>query len=158
MSERILYLVLVIIGALSYTISVFSPLFSVSEFYIFSDTLTIYSIVNTLYVSQEWLLFLVIFIFGVVFPLAKYMLLLLYGLCIDSRKLSSNIIQILEIMSKWAMLDVFVIAILIASIKLKSLASAETHYGLYLFISSIVIAIICTYIYKRLLVQKQKSL
>lgn len=101
----------------------------------------------SLFHSGEWLLFLAIFIFALLFPSAKYTLLLIYGI-LFKYKPSNKMICLLEAVSKWAMLDVFIIAILIASIKLKALASAQTHYGLYLFSLSVLIAIGCTYFYK----------
>jgi len=139
---------LVVVGIISYIFSLFSPLFSINEFYIFKDTLTIYSVMLSLFHSGEWLLFLAIFIFALLLPSVKYILLLIYGILFNSYKPSNRIICLLEAVSKWAMLDVFIIAILITSIKLKALASAQTHYGVYLFALSVLIAIACTYVYK----------
>lgn len=148
MNKRSIYLLLVTLGIISYIFSLFSPLLSINEFYIFKDTLTIYSVMLSLFHGGEWLLFLAIFIFALLFPSAKYVLLLIYGIVFNSYKPSNKMIRMLETISKWAMLDVFIIAILIASIKLKAFASAQTHYGLYLFAVSVLIAIGCTYFYK----------
>lgn len=151
MNKRYIYLLLVMVGAIAFVFSLFSPLLSIREFYIFRDTLTIYSVMQALFASGEWLLFLAIFIFGLLLPLAKYALLFVYGIVSNDYKPENKIIHLLEGVSKWAMLDVFIIAILIASIKLKSTASAQTHYGLYLFALSILIAVVCTYFYKHIL-------
>ena len=148
MNRRYIYLLLVSSGVVCYVLSLFSPLLSISEFYIFSETLTIYSVMQSLYWGGEWLLFLAIFIFALLLPSAKYTLLLLYGIYLNSYKPSNKIITVLEAVSKWAMLDVFIVAILIAGIKLKALSSAQTHYGLYLFVVSVLIAIASTYFYK----------
>jgi len=59
----------------------------------------------------------------------------------------------LEAVSKWAMLDVFVVALFVASIKLKVFASAETHYGLYLFVAAVLLSMICSSLQKRLAVK-----
>ena len=103
---------------------------------------------QTLFWSGEWLLFLAIFVFALLLPAAKYALLLIYGAYLNSYQPSNRIILTLEAVSKWAMLDVFIIAILIAGIKLKALSAAQTHYGLYLFVISVLIAIASTYYYK----------
>jgi len=151
LNTRYIYLTLVIVGGVAFVFSLFSPLLSISEFYIFSDTLTIYSAMKSLFNSGEWLLFSAIFIFAFVLPLAKYILLFVYGFFGNAGVSSSRVIHLLEMVSKWAMLDIFIIAILIASIKLKSTASAQTHYGLYLFALSVLMATICTYYYKHIL-------
>jgi len=148
LNKRFIYLLLVTLGIISYIFSLFSPLLSINEFYIFKDTLTIYSVMLSLFHGGEWLLFLAIFIFALLLPSVKYTLLLIYGVLLNSYKSSNRVISFLEAVSKWAMLDVFIIAILIASIKLKTLAAAQTHYGLYLFTLSVLIAIACTYFYK----------
>ena len=110
---------------------------------------------QTLFNSREWLLFLALFIFAFLLPSLKYMLLLIYGLLLGRHQPSKKVISVLEAISKWAMLDVFIIAILIASIKLKSLAAAQTHYGLYLFMFAVLVAMGCTYYYKHVLSQSK---
>ena len=145
------------VGIISYVLSLFSPLLSINEFYIFKDTLTIYSVMLSLFHSGEWLLFLAIFIFALLLPSAKYLLLLIYGILLNSYKPTNRVTCLLEAISKWAMLDVFIIAILIASIKLKAFASAQTHYGLYLFVLSVLIAILCTYFYKYSFIKAEQS-
>ena len=44
------------------------------------------------------------------------------------------------------MLDVFVVAILVASIKLGALAKVEIHYGLYTFATSVLLIMLTTYL------------
>ena len=129
-----------------YVMSLFSPLISISEFYIFSETLTFYSIMRTLFYGGEWLLFLAVFIFAFVLPSIKYIVLLMYG--IKHKLLSNKKLILLEAISKWAMLDVFIIAILIATIKIKSLTAAQTHYGLYLFVMAVLTAMACSHFYR----------
>ncbi len=145
------------LGIIAYLVSLFSPLLTISELYIFSNTLTIYSMMETLVSSGEWLLFIAIFIFALVLPSLKYLLLLIYGIYLNSLTPSSKIITILEAVSKWAMLDVFIIALLISSIKLKSLASAQTHYGIYLFVTAVLIAMLCSFLYKRIHASKSDA-
>jgi len=148
LSKRFIYNLLVGVGIVSYYASLFSPLLSISEFYIFSDTLSFYSILRALFYGEEWLLFLVVFIFAFLLPSLKYMLLLIYGIFIQKLNPSNRLLIILEAISKWAMLDVFIIAIIISAIKMKALTSAQTHFGLYLFVIAVLIAIACTYYHK----------
>jgi len=155
LNYRPVYLATVTLGLALYIVSLFSPLLSVSEFYIFRDTLTIYSVLSILINDSEWLLFFIIAIFAIALPSLKYALLLLYGLPSRSRALSGFMRTALEAVSKWAMLDVFIVAVLVAGIKLKSFASAETHYGLYLFVISVLISMICTYLHKHLLIKRE---
>lgn len=158
MNKRYIYNLLVFIGIISYLVSLFSPLLSISEFYIFSDTLSLMSISRTLFSSGEWLLFFAIFIFGFLLPSIKYLLLLLYGMFPNNFAPTDKTLSFLEGISKWAMLDVFIIAILIASIKIKSLTTAHTHYGLYLFAVAVIIAMACSSYYKNVLHNTNENL
>jgi paraquat-inducible protein A len=148
---RFIYLLLVIVGVVIFVCSIFSPLLSISEFYIFTNTLSIKSALLTLLRQDEWLLFIVILCFTIVLPGIKYMLLIIGG--IKPKLLSKHSFRMLEAISKWAMLDVFIVAVVIASVKLKVFASAETHYGLYMFVSSVLLSIICASIQNHLIVR-----
>ncbi len=152
LNVRFIYLLLVGLGLAIFVASIFSPLLSISELYIFTNTVSIQSALVTLLTEGEWLLFFIILTFTIVLPSIKYTLLVIGGL--KPNLLSSNKFKLLEGISKWAMLDVFIVAVIVASIKLKLFASAETHYGLYLFVTAVLLSIICASIHKHLIIQR----
>ena len=45
---------------------------------------------------------------------------------------------------KWSMLDVFVVAILVVSVKLGAIASVEMRYGLYAFAAAVILKMYVT--------------
>lgn len=153
MNFRIVYLLLVILGVVIFFSSIFSPLLSISELYMFTSTVSIYSALVTLIREGEWLLFIIILVFTIILPSIKYALLLSSG--VKPNLLSSDSIKLLEVISRWAMLDVFIVAVIVASVKLKLFASAETHYGLYLFVTAVLLSILCASIQRRLVVKDQ---
>jgi paraquat-inducible protein A len=150
---RIVYLLLVILGVVIFFSSIFSPLLSISELYMFTSTVSIYSALVTFIREGEWLLFIIILVFTIILPSIKYALLLSSG--VKPNLLSSDSIKLLEVISRWAMLDVFIVAVIVASVKLKLFASAETHYGLYLFVTAVLLSILCASIQRRLVVKDQ---
>ncbi len=85
-------------------------------------------------------------------PAVKYSLLIANVLKLHVP--SSNSYKVLEVISKWAMLDVFVVAVIIASVKLKLFAQAQTHYGLYLFVVAVILSIVCAHLQKHILADK----
>ena len=153
MNFRIVYLLLVILGVVIFFSSIFSPLLSISELYMFTSTVSIYSALVTFIREGEWLLFIIILVFTIILPSIKYALLLSSG--VKPNLLSSDSIKLLEVISRWAMLDVFIVAVIVASVKLKLFASAETHYGLYLFVTAVLLSILCASIQRRLVVKDQ---
>tara|TARA_R110002049_G_scaffold252264_1_gene427021 strand:- start:156011 stop:156469 length:459 start_codon:yes stop_codon:yes gene_type:complete len=149
LNTKIIYLISVGIGIVIFIVSIFSPLLSISELYIFTNTISIYSALLILLSENEWLLFAIILVFTVILPSIKYMLLVIGGL--NPSLLSERGFSILETISKWAMLDVFIVAVIVASVKLKLFASAQTHYGLYLFVIAVLLSIFCASIRKHLI-------
>ena len=137
------------LGIFIFIASIFSPLLSISELYFFTSTVSIYSALFTLLSEGEWLLFSIILIFTIVLPSIKYALLVISGL--KPKLLSAKSFKLLEVISRWAMLDVFIVAIIVASVKLKLFASAQTHYGLYLFVAAVLLSILCANIHKKLI-------
>ena len=75
----------------------------------------------------------VVFFWSVVFPVAK--LGLLYGIWFGriGRKRRAFVLKWLDILGKWSMLDVYIVAILIVAVKLGPLAEVRVEPGLYVF-------------------------
>ncbi|MBI4354419.1 MAG: paraquat-inducible protein A [Candidatus Omnitrophica bacterium] len=86
----------------------------------------------------------VLFFFSMVFPIAK---LLILGwvwwirLAEDERQ---RLLHWLEMLGKWSMLDVFVVAILIVLVKLGPLAKVEPRDGVYFFCAAIIVSMLAT--------------
>ena len=50
----------------------------------------------------------------------------------------------MHLYGKWSMLDVFVVAVLLASVKLGALAQVQIHSGLYAFAASVLLTMLIT--------------
>ena len=94
--------------------------------------------------SGDWLLATILFFFSMVFPFAKLFSLALLWY----RKLSEDdrqkTLHWLEILGKWSMLDVFVVAILIVAAKLRDLTQVQPRIGIYLFGLAIILSMLVT--------------
>jgi len=119
---------------------VFAPLLTLKKFFIFSNTVSLAASLRQLFAEGYYGLFLLIFLFSIVMPLVKLMLLFLAanggrrGAAVHQRYL-----HWLARYGKWSMLDVFVVAVLLASVKLGDVAAVQIHYGLYAFALSVLI-------------------
>ena len=116
------------------------PLISVAKFYIFENQVSLWSGTVGLFMEGEWFLGLILFSFSILFPAAKnlLMLALLHGLP-AARQRTRSVMHTLSILGKWSMLDVFIVAILVCSIKLGLLADTEVMVGVYCFASSVLL-------------------
>lgn len=116
-----------------------TPILSVEKFWFFRNEVSMWSGMQALFAQGEVLLGGVILVFALVFPVAKNLLLLavLHGLA-PFREYGGRIAHWLAILGKWSMLDVFIVAIVVTSVKLGALAEARTGAGLYFFLVSVI--------------------
>jgi len=120
-----------------------APILTLEQFYIFSNTVSLLSAVEQLWQQQEIGLFLLIGGFSVVFPVLKIMMLLIiWNLSSTDGRWHQRFLGWLEEYSKWSMLDVFVVALLIVSVKLGAVLEATVEEGIYAFAASVVLTMV----------------
>ena len=121
-------------------IGVSAPLLTLEKMYFFENTVTLLSTVKGLFLQKEWFLFIVIAVFSLCIPIIKIAgLVLILNLEYAKNSFLDKTLHVIEMVGKWSMLDVFVVALLLVSVKLGVLAKVEVHYGLYAFATSVLI-------------------
>jgi paraquat-inducible protein A len=83
--------------------------------------------------------------FSVVLPILKILLLdkLLRSRNRDIERLQKYL-HWMHLYGKWSMLDVFVVAVLVAAVKLGAIASVELRFGLYAFAVAVLLTMYVT--------------
>jgi len=122
------------------------PMFSLQKFFIINDSFSLMGGVIELFKQSEFLLAAVIFGFSVLTPTLKFVLswLVLSIDEIDEKKRLFAIRKLSKI-CKWSMADVFILAILAATIKLGGLATVKVHIGLVFFACYVLLSMILTH-------------
>ena len=110
--------------------------------WIWRSKFTIWRVVEGLYADREYFIFAVIVLFSMVFPVVK----LLAGLWVWARvdALSTGgrrAVGFVGVLGKWSMLDVFVVALLVAAIQVSLIANVEVHAGIYVFTAAVLASI-----------------
>ena len=120
-----------------------TPILTLEKFYFFSNTVSLWSALRQLAVEAEWGLFVLIGCFSVLFPVLKItMLLMVWNLENFRDDRHNRHLRWLETYSKWSMLDVFVVALLVVSVKLGAVAEARVEPGIYAFAGSVVLTML----------------
>ena len=117
-----------------------APIITLHKFVLIENTFSVISGVIELFREGQFFLFILITGFSIVLPLLKIVLLNTVLSAKDNNP--ANIRKYLHWMhtfGKWSMLDVFVVAVLLVSIKLGPMADVTVHYGLYLFAAAIIL-------------------
>jgi len=122
------------------------PMFTLQKFFIINDTFSLMGGVIELFNKSEYLLAAVIFSFSVLTPLIKFGLAWLV-LSIDEIDQEKRLFAVrkLATICKWSMADVFILAILAATIKLGGLATVKVHIGLVFFAAYVLLSMLLTH-------------
>ena len=138
LSHRLIPL-LIAVAVLLFVTGIFFPFFRVTKFWVFGSAVSVVSGIITLFHEGEYFLFTVLTLFTLVFPCTK--LVLLAVIWLERKHDLSRVRQLhgwVEVLGKWSMLDVFVVAILIVAMKSAAVADIRPGSGLYLFTLSVV--------------------
>lgn len=131
LAEWLLYVSAALIAAGLLTPSVYRPKLIGGETYNILDAL------RSLAASDLWLLATIVFVFSVIFPLAKTLMAAIIFRVGNSA--SPRTAHLMGILGKWSMLDVFLVATLVALTQLSELRSIEPRSGLYLFAAGVIL-------------------
>lgn len=108
---------------------------------------TIIGGVILLYTSGSWHLALIVLIASVMIPVAKLIALGYLLITVQRRSTKSNrermkLYRLVEFIGRWSMLDVFVIAFVVALVQLKPLMAAEPRPGIVFFAAVVILTMI----------------
>lgn len=147
---RILVNLATFLTLIVFVISLFSPLFTLEKLIFFENTVSLLSALLGLIDKGHWLLFFIIFVFSILFPLFK-LSVILYLWNSHASALVQKLLKWIHQFGKWSMLDVFVVALMVVSVKLDYVADMRIHYGLYLFLSAVILSMLISAISTRFL-------
>jgi paraquat-inducible protein A len=118
-----------------------APMMTVKRLFLFEERISIIDGLITLVEHGEWALFLIVVVFSVLFPAAKLALSYRLWLSGDVRdpRFEARLKRI-EGLGKWSMLDVFLVALAVAAIKISVIADVHLHWGLYAFAAGILLS------------------
>lgn len=132
---------LLIIALTSLVIGITAPLMTLQKLYFFENQVSLISAVTQLFDKKEWVLFIVIGLFSLCLPFIKiFSLAAILHIPHQGESFLDKLLSWIEHWGKWSMLDVFVVALLLVSVKLGALAKVTVHYGIYAFALSVILS------------------
>lgn len=119
---------------------IFLPFTGVTKLWLFENQISVCKGLVILWQNDELFLFLILLVFTICFPFIKVNALLalwLYpGLTPEQAR---NFYKFVSHLGKWSMLDVFVVAILVLTVKSSGVASIKIGIGFFLFFISVML-------------------
>jgi paraquat-inducible protein A len=148
---RMVLLALLGLTVVLFVVGLFSPLLTLEKYIIIENTFSLVSALGELWQQGRYGLMLLIALFSIALPLAKFVVLFKalqpLGKCRGS---VNKYLRMIHDYGRWSMLDVFVVALMIVAVKLGVLFEVRLHYGLYSFAAAILLTMIITAVVVRI--------
>ena len=121
------------------------PIMTVRRLLFFEDRVSVIQALDVLWERGQFLLFFIMLIFSMLLPLAKIFLALrLWGGADARGEKFETSLKRAEILGRWSMLDVFLMALAVAAVNLSLIADVHLHWGLYALAGGVVLSLIAT--------------
>lgn len=104
------------------------PLLTLSEFWFLKNEISLINIIVGLYLNEEFALFFIVSVFGLVFPLIK----------IIGRIINVKVLDRFQL-HKFAMLDIFLVSFVLFASKFSTFFSAKIDVGFYFLMVSVLL-------------------
>ena len=108
-----------------------------------AETYSIYGGIESFWIDGNYILASIVFLFSIVFPITKLLALTAILLRRGTPAARHATVGWLELLGKWSMLDVFIIAVFVGAIRL-GIAEATSRPGIYVFAAAIALSMIGT--------------
>ena len=123
--------VLFVLAPFLFALGLTLPLMTFEKLFFFEENPSLFAIVSSLWESNI-LLALLVALFSIVFPFVKMAAVAAEALT-PPRTKSGWFARLVPILTKWSMMDVMLVAIVIAAAKTSGLANAFTEAGLWCY-------------------------
>jgi paraquat-inducible protein A len=130
--------VLLLVAAVSFGLGITLPILRFEKLYFFTDTPSLIGVVRGLWMTGDIALALVVGAFSLAFPLVK--LFTLYEAAFGVGRFPAWA----GALSKWSMMDVLLVAIIVFAAKTSGFAAAASQPGLWFYAASAVLAAIAS--------------
>lgn len=127
---------LLVAAAASFALGVTLPLMRFESFYVFSTDASLVQVIGSLWTEGDRLLALLVGLVSIVFPLAKLLLVTTELMAGAPQAGQGALYRLVPVLSKWSMMDVLLVAIVIFATKTSGLAQAFTQPGLWFYAGS----------------------
>lgn len=130
--------VLLVLSAFCLALGLVLPLVRFEKLYVFKETPSLVDLVLSLWTGGNVGLAALVALFSIVFPAVK-----LVGIAVEATARDGEgalLRRLLPLLSKWSMMDVMLVALVIVAAKTSGMATAFTQPGLWFYAASAILA------------------
>ncbi len=128
---------LLLVGAsFAFALGITLPLMRFESFYLFSTDASLVEVILSLWSGGDGLLALLVGLVSIAFPMVKLLLVAAEQVAKEGAAREGVLDRLVPVLSKWSMMDVLLVAIVIFATKTSGLAQAFTQPGLWFYAGS----------------------
>lgn len=148
--KKQIVVILYFLSIILFVMGLINPILENSMFIGFNKkSIYLFSSIKYFFAEKEYFIGMLLFVFTLVFPIFKY-IFIGFRLINPQFGRKKSVETLVEIINKWAMLDVFVVALIIVNMKFNSLIiSTEIKVGTTFFAISVLLLMTASFILKR---------
>ena len=146
---RVIVSGLLLAAAICFGLGITLPIIHVEKLYFFEDTPSLIEIVGEMWEAGNWLIVIAVVGFSILFPLMKLSIVFITAIAPKTQLAHSSITRFAGTLSKWSMMDVLLVAIVIFAAKTSGLADASAQSGLWFYAASAISGAIAAGLLKR---------
>ncbi|MGI9365000.1 MAG: paraquat-inducible protein A [Rhizobiaceae bacterium] len=135
---RILIALLLLAAALCFPLGLTLPVIHLQKLYFLEETPSILSLIRSLWAEENRAIAAAVMLFSVAFPLIKLLIVFITAIAPRTKMASSPMVKWAGALSKWSMMDVLLVALVIAAAKTSGFAEAIVQPGLWFYAASAV--------------------
>jgi paraquat-inducible protein A len=132
---RIVLPVFFVLAPFLFAFGITLPLMTFEKLFFFEENPSLTGIIRSLYDNGDYALAMVVALFSIVFPFVKMVAIAAEALALPGEA-SGWFAKLVPFLTKWSMMDVMLVAIVIAAAKTSGLANAFTEAGLWCYAGS----------------------
>lgn len=123
-----------------FVVGVTGPTLTVQKFIVAEHTFSIVEGIVGFWRNQQWFVLVVVALFSLCFPVLKIIALIgVWFAPARDRQGLKRWVEMIDRLGRWSMLDVFVVAVLVASVKLGAVANVSLHAAIYAFAACVLL-------------------
>ncbi len=125
------------------------PILTLSKLVVVENTFSLLSGIWQLFLAGQPLVGVILLAFSVLLPIAKLAIIARFNNAGHPPHRETRLPAWLAFTGKWSMLDVFVVAVLVSTVKLGALASVSVRPGLYCFAAAVLLTALALHLVER---------
>ena len=133
---RVLIAFLLLASSFCFALGITLPIVHFQKLYFFKDTPSLLSLFTGLWAEKSYLIAIAILLFSIVFPITKLSIVFLTAIAPSARLAHSPLKKWAGVLSKWSMMDVLLVALVIFAAKSSGLATAAAQPGIWFYAAS----------------------